>query len=454
MAPQQEKKPKDDQENQRPKEKGQSGIKKFFPDGKVQQKDDIEKLEKGLATMNPEKAGAVLSQAVISDNTGRTTSGDNDQASQSNHDAPEKDANHPPPPAIHEPSDIEMQDLNPQNSTKSQPSPTRQHADIPLKREDTTHLAPPEGDDILQTTHSPPSQYEEGCLAVLAPKKQEQKQTKDSRVKEGDEDVDIVGWGTLNRSSFIIIQEGPFSAAQYRFERRKGYSHPTKVCISDPAERISWLKDKDPSGKRVSRYTRENVAGIYGIVCSDGKRKCTWMMIKWKDIREEDAKKLKRGCSWERKSDLDRFFFSKKEAEEKRLEIWKNQKSRYAEYQKGKLPKFDSQGRHIDERSPTPCPIEETIDQHRKRRGTHQGRDAVEAKDEMSASGKQATDLQPDDSAIKTKEEFMEQHMKKMGWESLDDLEKEKKKVKLEALWDVYLEEVRKSGKASGKVAE
>lgn len=41
-----------------------------------------------------------------------------------------------------------------------------------------------------------------------------------------------------------------------------------------------------------------------------------------------------------------------------------------------------------------------------------------------------------------------------MGWESLNDLEKEKKKVKLETLWDVYLEKVQKSGKVSDKVVE
>ena len=454
MAPQQEKKkPKDDQEAQRPREQGQSGIKKFFPDRKDEQKDDIKKLEKGLVTMEPDKAKAVLEQAVISDKTGRTTS-HNDQSSQANHNAPEKDANYPPPPpVISEPRDIEMQELGPQKSTESQ-SRQREHAAIPPKREDTPHLAPPVGDDMLKTTQNPSVQYDEGCLAVLTPKRKGPKQHTGSGAKEDDEDVDIVAWGTLNRSSFIIIQEGPFATAQYRFERRKGYSHPEKACISDAAEQISWLKDKDSSGKRVSRYTRENIVGIYGIVCSNGKRKCTWMMIKWKDLKEEDAKKLKRGCSWEPKSDLDRFFSNKKEAEEKRLEVWRNQKNRYAEYQKGNLPKFDSLGRHIDERSPTPCPIEETIDQHRKRRGTDQGRDAAEAKDEVSASRKQATDLQPGNSAIKSEEEFMQQGMQGPEWEKLSDLEKEARKVKLVALWDIYREEVEKSGKASGKIAE
>ncbi|KAJ5569274.1 hypothetical protein N7450_011760 [Penicillium hetheringtonii] len=435
MAPQQEKKkPKDDQEAQRPREQGQSGIKKFFPDRKDEQKDDIKKLEKGLVTMEPDKAKAVLEQAVISDKTGRTTS-HNDQSSQANHNAPEKDANHPPPPpVISEPRDIEMQELGPQKSTESQ-SRQREHVAIPPKREDTPHLAPPVGDDMLKTTQNPSVQYDEGCLAVLTPKRKGPKQHTGSGAKEDDEDVDIVAWGTLNRSSFIIIQEGPFATAQYRFERRKGYSHPEKACISDAAEQISWLKDKDSSGKRVSRYTRENIVGIYGIVCSNGKRKCTWMMIKWKDLKEEDAKKLKRGCSWEPKSDLDRFFSNKKEAEEKRLE-------------------FDSLGRHIDERSPTPCPIEETIDQHRKRRGTDQGRDAAEAKDEVSASRKQATNLQPGNSAIKSEEEFMQQGMQGPEWEKLSDLEKEARKVKLVALWDIYREEVEKSGKASGKIAE
>lgn len=336
MAPQQEKKkPKDDQEAQRPSKQGQLAINKFFSSGKVERDNDIEKLEKGLATMEQGKAEAGLAQAVFSDNMGKAPS-HNDQSSQVNHNAPEKDANHPPPPVISEPRDIEMQDLDPQKSTGSQSRQREQHVAIPLKREDTAHLAPPVGDDILKSTQNPSVQYDEGCLAVLTPKRKDLKQHTGSGAKEDDEDVDIVAWGNLSGSSFVVIQDGPFAAAQYRFERRKGYSHPDKAYISNAAERISRLKDIDPLGKRIPRYTGENIAGFYGIVSSDGKKKHTWIMVKWKDIIEEDAKKLKRGCSWEPKSDLDRFFSKKEEAEEKRLEIWRNQKTRYAAYQGGK----------------------------------------------------------------------------------------------------------------------
>jgi hypothetical protein len=62
----------------------------------------------------------------------------------------------------------------------------------------------------------------------------------------------------------------------------KGYSNLDKVYMSNQAERISRLKDKDPSGKMVFRYTRDNFVGIYGIVCSNGKRKSTWVKVKWK----------------------------------------------------------------------------------------------------------------------------------------------------------------------------
>ncbi|CAI7657321.1 unnamed protein product, partial [Penicillium pancosmium] len=291
--------------------------------------------------------------------------------------------------------------------------------------------------EALQNEVSTPDQLEDGCLAVLTPKGKKEKGSKSSGDKEYDEDVVIDGWGTLNGSSFVIIQDGPFKYASYRFERRKGYSDPDKVYISDEAARISRLKDKEPSGKMIPRYTRENFVGIYGIVCSNGKRKSTWMKVKWKNIGSGDDENLVRGCSWEPKTELVRFWGGKKASEEKTNEIWENQKKRFADYQKGVAPKFDSQGRSVYERSPTPCPPEMTIEQYRQDRKENQGRDADKIKTETPNGFRQQLDnLQSDKSAIKTKEEFMEQKMKGDEWGKLSDLEKEKRKVELEALYD------------------
>jgi hypothetical protein len=48
----------------------------------------------------------------------------------------------------------------------------------------------------------------------------------------------------------------------------------------------------------------------------------------------------------------------------------------------------------------------------------------------------------------------MEQKMKGDEWEKLSDLEKEKRKVELEALYDVYMETVRNSGEGPSHAPE
>jgi hypothetical protein len=457
MAPQKEKKPKDAEKN--------NGINKYFSakDGKKDKGESLERLEQGMndGTISREKINAGLQQSVIKDHTGQAPIS-SEQSSRSNHNAPEEVAPHQPPHfVISEPNnteDVEMQYLEPKTADQNHPHSIEDR--VSSKAEEQRQKTPAHQDSsvesqALQNKVSTPDQLEDGCLAVLTTKEKKEKGSKSTGDEGYDKDVVIDGWGTLNGSSFVIIQDGPFKYASYRFERRKDYSDPDKVYISNEATRISRLKDKDPSGKMVFRYTKENFVGIYGIVCSNGKRKSTWMKVKWKNIRPSDDEILVRACSWEPKSKLVRFCGGKKATEEKTEEVWRNQKKRYAEYQEGVAPKFDSQGRSIYGRSPTPCPPEMTIEQYRQDREEKQGRDAAKIKIETPNGFRQQSDnLQSDKSAIKTKEEFMEQKMKGDEWEKLSDLEKEKRKVELEALYDVYMETVRNSGEGPSHAPE
>ncbi|KAJ5414846.1 hypothetical protein N7509_000180 [Penicillium cosmopolitanum] len=449
MAPQKEKKPKDAEKN--------NGINKYFSakDGKKDKGESLERLEQGMndGTISREKINAGLQQSVIKDHTGQAPI-NSEQSSRSKNNATEEVAPHQPPHFVisepNETEDVDMQYLEPKTADQNHPRSVK-NGISPEAEEQLQKTPAHQGSSVeteaLQDEVSTPDQLEDGCLAVLTPKEKKAKGSKSSGDKEYDEDVVIDGWGTLNGSSFVIIQDGPFKYASYRFERRKGYSDPDKVYISDEAARISRLKDKEPSGKMIPRYTRENFVGIYGIVCSNGKRKSTWMKVKWKNIGSGDDENLVRGCSWEPKTELVRFWGGKKASEEKTNEIWENQKKRFADYQKGVAPKFDSQGRSVYERSPTPCPPDMTIDQYRQDRKEKQDRDAAKIKTETpNGFRRQADNLQSDKSAIKTKEEFMEQKMKGDEWEKLSDLDKEKRKVELEALYDVYLETVRSSG--------
>jgi hypothetical protein len=169
------------------------------------------------------------------------------------------------------------------------------------RKEQTTHQDPTVEKKILQDEKSTSRQLDEldDGWAVLTKREKKKSGSENSKAQGDDKKVVIDAWGILNGSPFVIIQDGLFKYVSYRFERRKGYSHPDKAYISNEAARISRLKDKKPSGKMVFRYTAENFVGIYGIVCSNGKRKSTWMKIKWKNIRPGDAKNLVRDCSWE-----------------------------------------------------------------------------------------------------------------------------------------------------------
>lgn len=452
MAPQREKKPNEAQKSQK-----DNGIKKFFPREDKDTGGRLEKFEQGIkdGTISREKIDAGAQQSVILDNKGQKPI-DNDQPPQINHNAPKEGATPlSPQVVISEPNgteDVEMHYLDPQTSNKSQLR-SSEHEDS-YEAEERSHNPHVSSDHQHLSVHNLTStQLEDGCLAVLPQEKG--KKSQGSLAEEADEDVVIDSWGKLNGSSFVIIQDGPFSVASYRFERRKGYSDPKKPYISSATERISRLQDIDPSGNRVPRYTRDNFVGIYGIVCSNGKRKSTWMKFKWKNLRSEDAKKLVRDCSWEPKCELVRFCGDKKTTEEKTKEVWRNQKQRFSDYQKGKTPQYDPQGRSVHERSPTPCPPGMTIDQYRRDRKEQQDRETSDIKTETSnASRQQATNLQPDKSAIKSKEEFMKQRMRGDEWEKLSDLEKEKRKVELEALYDVYLETVRNSGEGASHATE
>ncbi|KAJ5474028.1 hypothetical protein N7475_003594 [Penicillium sp. IBT 31633x] len=81
---------------------------------------------------------------------------------------------------------------------------------------------------------------------------------------DGEEtDAIVDGWGTLRRSTFVILQYGPRHGARYEAKYRNGYTNDGMNNISDPTLRISQLKTGP--GNRSWRYTKHNVVGIYGV---------------------------------------------------------------------------------------------------------------------------------------------------------------------------------------------
>ena len=139
--------------------------------------------------------------------------------------------------------------------------------------------------------------------------------------EEGDGIVD--GWGTLRRSTFVILQYGPRHGARYKAKYRNGYTNDDMNNISDRTLRISQLKDGP--GNRSWRYTKHNVVGIYGVASEERKDPnktyksdpCVWLKIKWKNLKSEDTDKMQGLCSWIPRSDFVRFCNGKRRQKEK-----------------------------------------------------------------------------------------------------------------------------------------
>ncbi|KAJ5611999.1 hypothetical protein N7510_005193 [Penicillium lagena] len=220
---------------------------------------------------------------------------------------------------------------------------------------------PQRRDDLSSKTSSDNGLDDPECLAKIG-----------SQFDDVDGDHIVDGWGTLRRSAFVILQYGPRHGAKYKAKYKSGYNTSGMNNISDRAERISLLKDDDGRGRKTWRYSKYNVAGIYGVAFEERKNPtksyksdpCVWVKIKWKNLRQEDDEKLSRSCSWIPKSDFSRLCGDKDATESKITEVWDKQEQRYLRWLR------NEPGRGNDDRSPTPCPLNAYTKEPRERRST------------------------------------------------------------------------------------
>ncbi|CDM38405.1 hypothetical protein DTO013E5_9722 [Penicillium roqueforti] len=316
---------------------------------------------------------------------------------------------------------------------------------------------------------------------------------------DDDEETDAIvdGWGTLRRSTFVILQYGPRHGARYKVKYRNGYTNDGMNNISDPTLRISLLKTGP--GNRSWRYTKHNVVGIYGIASEERDPNkiymsdpCTWLKIKWRDLRVEDTQKMQNSCSWIPISSFIRFCKGKRAAYAKIKEVWNKQEERYQ-----RVLQSDSGGaeRRTEDRSPTPFPLGSAARQSPERQGAshlsapaiqifpprqhqsppsnahvHPGqgslsnpinidRDETHYTSASSGISRESTvnpqagpKLSIGGSAILNKEHFIAERAEEEGWHNMDERTRAIQKTIAEALYHVYQDTVAATRRAQGPV--
>jgi hypothetical protein len=274
----------------------------------------------------------------------------------------------------------------------------------------------------------------------------------------------------------------------YRFEYRPNYENEEMRNISDEESRISSLRDKDSSGKKHWRYSRDNVEDIYGVTsevrnpCKEYKNPpCVWVKIKWKGLTNKDQEKVVRGCSWIPRTEFTRFCGRKRATMAKIHEIWDNQEKRYQKF----LQKAD--GKANEARSPTPCPLGLSSNSSHTRRSASQSRTPENRPEDSgrnqnqtpsrrshsdgpevnqlgsNGSGNSNTDypIRATTSAtgshiprvtnesgaephggryVQTLDEFVAEVKSEWNWQELNEEERMRKMVQAKALYDVYRE--------------
>lgn len=105
-----------------------------------------------------------------------------------------------------EPNDTEMKDVISEPGTEAKPGSARQG--LP-----STTGHPQRLDDISSNTSSDNGFDDPECLADLG-----------SLFDDGDGDHIVDGWGTLRRSTFVILQYGPRHGAKYKAKYKTGYN--------------------------------------------------------------------------------------------------------------------------------------------------------------------------------------------------------------------------------------
>ncbi|KAJ5337424.1 uncharacterized protein N7506_005446 [Penicillium brevicompactum] len=341
-------------------------------------------------------------------------------------------------------------------------------------------------DDLSPSARGTTEPEEPELLATLDPSNDEE---------ESDALVD--GWGTLRGSSFVILQYGPRHGARYKFKYRHGYTNAFMNSMSESSLRISQIKVSPRS--KVWRYTKNNVVGIYGIASEERKNPnkkyksdpCTWLKIKWKDLKSEDTDKMQDFCSWIPRSDFIRFCNGKRAADAKIKEVWDKQEERYQ-----RVLQSDT-GRGSEDRSPTPCPLGSAARQSLPREQTRrlsspatqflsagqyeippsstaqlhprQGSstnpinlDGDEAPHNPVSSGaalnsntnavQNKSNLAIGQRAIRTEAEFIAEREKDEGWHDLDDIQRETRLTVAKAMYDLYRDTIAQNMQPQGSV--
>ncbi|KAJ5267224.1 hypothetical protein N7478_010032 [Penicillium angulare] len=444
---------------------------------------NIGKVEKMAmeGTLPRNKLQSGLEQASVSpanSNENQPSYRDEDDLGQMQQDGPvDENSPHQPDKAIRsiESNDIEMRDLGPSHAENN---PLDVQSDHP----------PPE-------VSSPQSQDTAGlvegfkCLAIIDTRGKK-KANRPTESEPLDPNATVDGWGTLRGSTFVIVQEGPPHAARFTFRYEPNYTNDRFASTTDEDFRISAIRDRTASGKKVYRYTTANVAGIYGALFENtGSRTstrspCSWVKILWKDLRDDDKKRCKvaLGFSWIPKCEFVRFCPGREAAEETIKQVWDNQENQYAAWAENQP---GSGGRS---RGTTPCPLNASLGRLRERRATSRLR-TPGVRDSSPTYGTNSTpapsrrdtrggtrfnpvslDEEPDDVVSPTSPEprptntassesdnrniaetrgqaptvkfsqadFMRKQAIKEGWGNLSPSDKEAREVVAEALYEIY----------------
>ncbi|KAJ5033177.1 hypothetical protein NUH16_003093 [Penicillium rubens] len=354
------------------------------------------------------------------------------------------------------------------------------------------HERPPAAGHSQNQYDFPPS-----ARGTTEPEEPELLATLDFSNDEEENDALVDGWGTLRTSTFVILQYGPRHGARYKFKYRHGYTNASMNSISESSLRISQIKVSP--GSKAWRYTKHNVVGIYGIASEERKNPnkkyksdpCTWLKIKWKDLRSEDTDKMQHSCSWIPRSDFLRFCNGKRAADAKIKEVWDKQEERYQ-----RVLRSDT-GRRTEYRSPTPFPLGSAARQSPERQASsrlstparqisfpgqhesppsanrpmHSGGDSLsnpinldqnENPRTPTSSGATAKSNvnamqagpQPSagGSAILNEEQFMAEKAEEECWNDMDDHTRQTQEAIAKAMYHVYLDAIAKARRAQDPV--
>ncbi|KAJ5267706.1 hypothetical protein N7478_010514 [Penicillium angulare] len=201
-------------------------------------------------SLSADKFQSGVEQASISpanSNQNQISYPDGDDLGRMHQDAPvEENSPHQPDKAIPsiESDDIEMKDLSPSRADNDQ----RESAQSNRPDVQSDHPHPEVSSSQSQDTAGLIEGFK--CLAVIdTPRKKKAKCPTEGEPLDPNATVD--GWGTLRGSTFVIVQEGPPHAAKFTFRYEPSYTNDRFASTTDEDFRISAIRDRTASGKKV-----------------------------------------------------------------------------------------------------------------------------------------------------------------------------------------------------------